>query len=68
MFLDLSKVCLLDLSQNFSVNSPAFARYEGPTVKWVKRIAFEGVNAQHISSTIPSTSPPTSTAPGTSTT
>lgn len=52
MFLDLSKVRLLDLSQNFSVNSPAFARYEGPTVKWVKRIAFEGVNAQHISSTI----------------
>lgn len=52
MFVDLSKLQVLDLSQNFSVNSPAFARYEGPTVKWVKRIAFEGVNAQHISSTI----------------
>lgn len=51
-FSDLSHVKVLDLSQNFSVNSPAFARYEGPTVKWVKRMAFEGVNAQHISSTI----------------
>lgn len=51
-FVDLSRVRVLDLSQDFSSNSPAFARYEGPTVKWVKRIAFEGVNAQHISSTI----------------
>lgn len=51
-FLDLSNVRVLDLSQDFSANSPAFARYEGPTVKWVKRIAFEGVNAQWIGSTI----------------
>ena len=48
---DLSKVKVLDLSQNFSMDSPAFAFYEGPTVKWVKRLAFEGVNAQLISST-----------------
>ncbi|HBL31437.1 MAG TPA: cyclase [Acidobacteria bacterium] len=48
---DLSKVKVLDLSQNFSADSPAFAFYEGPTVKWVKRLAFEGVNAQLISST-----------------
>jgi arylformamidase len=48
---DMSKVRLLDLSQNFSMNSPSFAFYEGPTVKWVKRMAFEGVNAQLISST-----------------
>ena len=45
------KVKVLDLSQNFSADSPAFAFYEGPTVKWVKRIAFEGVNAQYIAST-----------------
>lgn len=51
-FLDLSRVRVLDLSQDFSSNSPAFARYEGPTVKWVKRIAFEGVNAQYLASTI----------------
>jgi kynurenine formamidase len=48
---DLSKVKVLDLSQNFSMDSPPFAFYEGPTIKWVKKIAFEGVNAQHISTT-----------------
>src|SRR5205085_5067431 len=48
---DMSKVKVLDLSQNFSMDSPPFAFYEGPTIKWVKKIAFEGVNAQHISST-----------------
>jgi len=48
---DMTNVRLLDLSQNFSMNSPSFAFYEGPTVKWVKRLAFEGVNAQLISST-----------------
>ncbi len=49
--VDLSRVQVLDLSQNFSVDSPPFAYYEGPTIKWVKKMAFEGVNAQHISST-----------------
>ena len=39
---DLSKVKVLDLSQNFSMDSPPFAFYEGPTIKWVKKIAFEG--------------------------
>ena len=48
---DLSQVQVLDLSQNFSVDSPPFAYYEGPTIKWVKKLAFEGVNAQLISST-----------------
>lgn len=48
---DLSDVTVLDLSQNFSVDSPPFAFYEGPTIKWVKKIAFEGVNAQLIKST-----------------
>ncbi len=49
--VDFSQVRVLDLSQNFSVNSPPFAFYEGPTIKWVKKLAFEGVNAQLISST-----------------
>lgn len=48
---DMSDVKILDLSQNFSVDSPPFAFYEGPTIKWVKKLAFEGVNAQHIAST-----------------
>src|SRR3989304_4885238 len=47
----LRRVRVPDLSQNFSVNSPPFAFYEGPTIKWVKKLAFEGVNAQLISST-----------------
>ncbi len=49
--VDLSNVRVLDLSQNFSVDSPPFAYYDGPTIKWVKKLAFEGVNAQLISST-----------------
>ena len=48
---DMSRVKVLDLSQSFSMDSPSFAFYEGPTVKWVKRLAFEGVNAQFISTT-----------------
>ena len=48
---DMSKVRVLDLSQNFSMHSPSFAFYEGPTVKWQKRLAFEGVNAQYIGTT-----------------
>src|SRR3989442_6116171 len=49
--VDMSRFRVLDLSQNFSVDSPPFAFYEGPTIKWVKKMAFEGVNAQLISST-----------------
>lgn len=48
---DLSRCRLRDLSQNFSVDSPPFAYYEGPKITWVKKIAFEGVDAQHISTT-----------------
>src|SRR5947208_17106933 len=48
---DLSRCRVLDLSQNFSMDSPPFAYYEGPKITWVKRVAFEGVNAQHISTT-----------------
>ena len=55
---DMSKVKVLDLSQNFSMDSPSFAFYEGPTVKWVKRLAFEGVNAQFISTHQPHRDPP----------
>ena len=39
---DLSKVKVLDLSQNFSVDSPPFAFYEGPTIKWVKKHRLRG--------------------------
>ena len=43
---DLRRCRVLDLSQNFSIDSPPFAFYEGPKITWVKKMAFEGVNAQ----------------------
>ena len=43
---------LLDLSQDFSVHTPAFASYDGPSVKWVKRLAFEKAGGQEITSTL----------------
>ena len=36
---------VLDLSQDFSVHTPAFASYDGPSVKWVKRLAFDKADA-----------------------
>ncbi len=43
---------VLDLSQNWDVNTPGFARYDGPSIKWVKRVAFEGVGGMEITSTL----------------
>ncbi|HKF77072.1 MAG TPA: cyclase family protein [Candidatus Dormibacteraeota bacterium] len=43
---------LLDLSQDFSVHTPAFASYAGPSVKWVKRLAFDRAGGQEITSTL----------------
>ena len=34
---------VLDLSQDWDTDTPRFARYDGPTIKWVNRVAFEGV-------------------------
>jgi len=50
--VDLSNMRVIDLSQNWDVNTPSFATYEGPTVKWIKRPAFEKVGGQFISSTL----------------
>ena len=50
--IDLSNMQVIDLSQNWDVNTPSFATYEGPTVKWIKRPAFEKVGGQFISSTL----------------
>src|SRR5439155_13798131 len=33
---------VLDLSQNWDTNTPGFARYDGPSIKWVKRVAVDG--------------------------
>src|ERR1041384_2112201 len=43
---------VLDLSQDFSVHTPAFASYDGPSVKWVKRLAFDKAGGQEITSTL----------------
>jgi kynurenine formamidase len=43
---------VLDLSQDFSVHTPAFASYEGPSVKWVKRLAFERAGGQMLTSSL----------------
>ena len=49
---DLSNMRIIDLSQNWDGNTPSFATYEGPTVRWIKRPAFEKVGGQFISSTL----------------
>jgi len=41
-----------DLSQDFSVHTPAFASYAGPAIKWVKRLAFEKAGGQEITTTL----------------
>jgi arylformamidase len=41
----------LDLSQDFSVHTPAFASYTGPSIKWVKRLAFDRAGGQEITTT-----------------
>ncbi|MGH2448443.1 MAG: cyclase family protein [Chloroflexota bacterium] len=42
----------IDLSQNWDMHTPGFAGYEGPTIKWTKRLAFDKAGGQHISSTL----------------
>src|ERR671922_2887621 len=41
----------LDVSQDFPVHTPAFAGYDGPSVKWVKRLAFDKAGGQELTST-----------------
>jgi arylformamidase len=43
---------VLDLSQDFSPHTPAFAGYAGPSIKWIKRLAFEKAGGQEITSTL----------------
>ncbi len=48
----IDQMQVLDLSQDWDLHTPGFANYEGPTIKWVKRLAFEKAGGQHISSTL----------------
>jgi arylformamidase len=43
---------VLDLPQNWDTNTPGFARYTGPSIEWIKRVAFEGVGGMEITSTL----------------
>jgi arylformamidase len=43
---------LLDLSQDFSIHTPAFASYAGPSIRWVKRLAFDRAGGQEITTTL----------------
>src|SRR2546423_15423682 len=50
--VDLRHVRVLDLSQDWDTHTPGFATYDGPTIKWIKRVAFDKVGGQHIASTL----------------
>jgi arylformamidase len=50
--VNLSNARVIDLSQNWDMHTPGFATYEGPTIKWIKRVAFDKVGGQHIASTL----------------
>jgi kynurenine formamidase len=43
---------VLDLSQDFSVHSPAFAGYLGPSIRWIKRLAFDKGGGQEMLTTM----------------
>mgnify|MGYP001153067394 CR=1 FL=1 len=43
---------VLDLTQDFSMHTPAFAGYGGPAIKWIKRLAFDGAGGQSLESTM----------------
>ncbi len=42
----------LDLTQDFSLHTPAFAGYPGPAIRWIKRLAFERAGGQEINMTL----------------
>jgi kynurenine formamidase len=45
-------VRFLDLTQDFSLHTPAFAGYPGPAIRWIKRLAFEKAGGQEITMTL----------------
>ncbi len=42
----------IDLTQDFSLHTPAFAGYAGPAIRWVKRLAFDQAGGQEITMTM----------------
>src|SRR5438477_9367194 len=42
----------LDLTQDFSLHTPAFAGYPGPAIRWIKHLAFDRAAGQEITMTL----------------
>ena len=42
----------IDLTQDFSLHTPAFAGYAGPAIRWIKRLAFDKAGGQEITMTL----------------
>jgi kynurenine formamidase len=45
-------VKFIDLTQDFSLHTPAFAGYAGPAIRWIKRLAFDKAGGQEITMTL----------------
>jgi arylformamidase len=43
---------VVDLSQDFSMHTPAFAGYAGPAIRWTKRLAFDRAGGQEITTAL----------------
>lgn len=50
--VDMAGAKAYDLTQDFSMHTPAFGSYVGPSIKWVKRLAFDKAGGQEITSTL----------------
>jgi len=48
----LARFTVLDLSQDWDIDTPGFATYDGPSIKWRKRVAFDRVGGMEITSTL----------------
>src|SRR5438132_5570770 len=48
----LASMKVLDLSQDFGMHTPGFAGYAGPSIRWIKRLAFDTVGGQEITTTL----------------
>jgi kynurenine formamidase len=42
----------IDLTQDFSLHTPAFAGYPGPAIRWIKHLAFERAGGQELTLTL----------------
>src|SRR5262245_29626423 len=50
--MGVTSMKVLDLSQDFGMHTPGFAGYSGPQIRWIKRLAFDKVGGQELTSTL----------------